>query len=354
MKNIKLSMDKIIQRYEERAGERPTLDGISLEIMEGEFLAILGPSGCGKTTLLKAIAGLVPVESGVILIDGRSVEKLPPQGRNAAMIFQNYALFPHMTVRENISYGLKIRKESAGILAEKTDRILSLIKMEDFAERAVTDLSGGQQQRVAIGRAMVVEPAVLLFDEPLSNLDENLRVAMRSEIKKLVKEVNITSVYVTHDQNEAMAMADRIVVMKEGRIEQVSTPDGMYYRPKNEYVARFIGHRNLFEVHVEGGTFDFLGRRYACPEAMDDCGFGKVLIRSESIDMRFLKDATDKAVGGRIIQIERQLNIQKCQVEVEDCILEVILLNRRKTRLFSVGDQVALELDPGTFHFMPL
>lgn len=354
MKNIKLSLEDIVQRYKKRTGDRPTLDGISLEIREGEFLAVLGPSGCGKTTLLKAIAGLVPVESGVIRIDGRPVEKLPPQGRNAAMIFQNYALFPHMSVRENIAYGLRIRKEPAGVLKEKTDRILSLIKMEAFADRAVTDLSGGQQQRVAIGRAMVVEPAVLLFDEPLSNLDENLRVAMRSEIKKIVKEVNITSVYVTHDQNEAMAMADRIVIMREGRIDQISTPDELYYRPGNEYVARFIGHRNLFDIRMEAGTFTLLGRRYPCPEAVEPGTLKKVLIRSESIDMRLPEEASEKAVEGQILEIERQLNIQKCQVEAAGRRVEVILLNRTDKKPFFVGDRVALELDPGAFHFMAL
>lgn len=212
------------------------------------MIALLGPSGCGKTTLLKSIAGLIPHYKGKIYVGNKEISNLSPQKRNTALVFQNYALFPHMTVKENIIYGLKVKKIKSKEANEKADNILEIVKLEGYQDRKVHELSGGQQQRVALARALVIEPSVLLFDEPLSNLDEKLRVSMRKEIRRIQQEFGITSVYVTHDQEEAMSIADEIVIMKNGDIQQISNPNDAYFFPKNEFVAEFMGTANIFEL----------------------------------------------------------------------------------------------------------
>jgi multiple sugar transport system ATP-binding protein len=222
-------------------GATRVLHGVNLEVADGEFLVLVGPSGCGKSTLLRLIAGLEEVSGGEIVIGDRVVNDLPPKDRDIAMVFQNYALYPHMTVRENMAFSLQMRKDPRTVIAAKVTQAADTLNLTDFLERFPRQLSGGQRQRVAMGRAIVRDPQVFLFDEPLSNLDAKLRVQMRVEIKSLHHRLHATSVYVTHDQIEAMTMADRIVVLQDGRVEQIGSPLELYDHPANLFVAGFIG-----------------------------------------------------------------------------------------------------------------
>ncbi len=226
------------------------VQGVNLTFEPGEFVTLLGPSGCGKTTLLRMIAGFELPSEGAILINGEDVLAKTPDKRDLGMVFQNYALFPHLNVFNNIAYGLKIKKLSKEEIEARTLEGLKTVQMDDFAERVPAQMSGGQQQRVALVRALVLHPGVLLFDEPLSNLDAKLRLRMRDEIRRIQKEVGITSVYVTHDQSEAMAMSDKIVILKDGIIQQVGTPVEIYQHPQNEFVANFIGKANILDATV--------------------------------------------------------------------------------------------------------
>lgn len=355
MNKVKLKLENIYQCY----GDKATLNGINLEIMEGELLAILGPSGCGKTSLLKAIAGLIPIEQGKILLEGQPIQCLPPQSRKTAMIFQNYALFPHMTVVENIQYGLTIKKLKPEVMKDRLEKIMSLIQLKGYEHRKINELSGGQQQRVAIGRAMIVEPSILLFDEPLSNLDENLRIEMRAEIKKLVKAENITSIYVTHDQNEAMTMADRIVIMKEGQIEQIATPECTYNEPKTEYVAQFMGHKNIFTATVEKQCFQLLGHIFPHPSAASEGDQIQILLRSEEIDLfSFEEELIDQSnqkefyLDGVIRERQQLTNVIQYLVRVEQELLTVTVLNRHTTRKWELGDPVRIRLKQEALHIL--
>jgi multiple sugar transport system ATP-binding protein len=245
-------------------GKTKVLHGISLAISDGEFMVLVGPSGCGKSTLLRMLAGLEDITAGTIAIDGRVVNDLDSKDRDIAMVFQSYALYPHMTVRENMGFSLKLRKESAQKIADGVSRAARILNLDPFLGRYPRELSGGQRQRVAMGRAIVRDPKVFLFDEPLSNLDAKLRVAMRSEIKALHQRLKTTTVYVTHDQVEAMTMADRIAVMNEGRIEQLGEPLELYDRPANLFVAQFIGSpaMNVFEGVYRDNAVEALGARW--------------------------------------------------------------------------------------------
>jgi ABC-type Fe3+/spermidine/putrescine transport system ATPase subunit len=229
-------------------GSNRVLDHVSLEVRSGEMFFLLGPSGCGKTTLLRCVAGFVDPGAGEILFDGRSVAGVPAYDRNAALVFQNYAVWPHLSVFENVAYGLRVRRVAGEELRRRVRVALGQVGMEGYGERRPVTLSGGQLQRVALARAIVVEPDVLLFDEPLSNLDAMLRVEIRAEIRRLHGELRRTSIYVTHDQHEALAMADRIAVMSGGRVQQVGTPRELYQQPANSFVASFIGEINLFNA----------------------------------------------------------------------------------------------------------
>ena len=247
-------------------GKTKVLHGISLDIADGEFMVLVGPSGCGKSTLLRMLAGLEDITGGKIAIDGRVVNDLDSKDRDIAMVFQSYALYPHMTVRENMGFSLRLRKESVRRIAEGVTRAAKILNLEPYLDRYPRELSGGQRQRVAMGRAIVRDPKVFLFDEPLSNLDAKLRVAMRSEIKALHQRLKTTTVYVTHDQVEAMTMADRIAVMNEGRIEQLGAPLELYDRPANLFVAQFIGSpaMNVFEGVYSNGMVQALGAYWPC------------------------------------------------------------------------------------------
>jgi len=254
-------------------GTNQVVHGITLSVEDGEFVVLVGPSGCGKSTLLRMVAGLEEISGGTISIGGRVVNDLEPKDRDCAMVFQNYALYPHMSVYDNMAYGLKIRKFTKADIDKRVNAAAAILELEGFLKRKPRELSGGQRQRVAMGRAIVREPAVFLFDEPLSNLDAKLRVQTRLEIQKLHRRLRTTSLYVTHDQVEAMTLAQRMIVMNAGRAEQVGTPDDVYSRPATTFVASFIGSppMNLFEGQLEGDGMTFTARdgaSLAMPAAM--------------------------------------------------------------------------------------
>jgi ABC-type Fe3+/spermidine/putrescine transport system ATPase subunit len=346
MKNIKLSIRDLEQSY----GEEKILKKISLDVFEGETLVVLGPSGCGKTSLLKSIAGLVPLDSGQLCLDGSYVENLPPQSRKAAMIFQNYALFPHMTVRENLEYGLTVKGRRKAGGKETLSSILALLRLEGLENRPVTELSGGQQQRVAIGRAMVIEPSVLLFDEPLSNLDENLRRQMRQEIRTILRKANVTSLYVTHDQNEALAMADRVVVMKDGEIEQIAVPEELHYKPHSEYVARFLGYGNIYPAEVQNDHLILWNKKYTY-SGMEADGPVSVLIRPEDIEV-VQEDKKEESLSGTILECEIQSSVIRYRLKTDRGEIDVSLLNRRGSTVYSDGDSLFFRINSKSFHLM--
>ena len=242
-----MSVNIRIQNAVKKYGDNVVIPDLSLDIKEGEFFTLLGPSGCGKTTLLRMIAGFNSIEGGDFYFGDRRINDLDPSKRNIGMVFQNYAIFPNMTVEKNVEFGLKNRNVSKEERAVEVKKFLKLMQIEDFAERMPEKLSGGQQQRVALARALVIKPDVLLMDEPLSNLDAKLRIEMRTAIKQLQNSIGITTVYVTHDQEEAMAVSDRIAVFNHGVIQQIGTPKALYQRPANLFVANFIGHSNELE-----------------------------------------------------------------------------------------------------------
>jgi putative spermidine/putrescine transport system ATP-binding protein len=236
-----------------RFGDTAALEGLDLEIEGGEFIALLGPSGCGKTTALNCLAGLLPLSGGAIWLDGERIDGRPPERRGFGMVFQNYALFPHLSVRRNVAFGLAMRRTPKDEARERIDRALALVGLEPHAGKYPAQLSGGQQQRVSIARAVVIEPSLLLMDEPLSNLDAKLRLEMRTEIRRLHQDLGLTTVYVTHDQEEALSLADRLVLLRDGRVEQVGAPEEIYGAPVSAYAAGFMGYRNMLELEVVEG-----------------------------------------------------------------------------------------------------
>src|SRR6187397_77294 len=272
---------------EESFGTTKVLHGVSFDIVDGEFVVLVGPSGCGKSTLLRMLAGLEEITGGTIAIDGRVVNDVESKDRDIAMVFQSYALYPHMTVADNMAFSLKLRKADAKVTQERVAHASKILNLDPYLKRFPRELSGGQRQRVAMGRAIVRDPKVFLFDEPLSNLDAKLRVAMRAEIKALHQRLKTTTVYVTHDQVEAMTMADRIAVMNEGRIEQLGEPLELYDRPRNLFVAQFIGSpaMNVFPGVAKGNSIEALGARWpAAPGAKEGQGV-KYGIRPEHLEL---------------------------------------------------------------------
>jgi len=263
---------------------------VALEIEPGSFVTLLGPSGCGKTTTLRMIAGFESPDEGEIYLGGEPINALTPNKRDTAMVFQSYALFPHYNVFDNVAYGLKLRKVPKDEIKERVTKILKLVELSDMEQRMTNQLSGGQQQRVALARALVVEPGVLLFDEPLSNLDAKLRVQMRTEIRRIQQALGITAIYVTHDQSEAMAISDNIILMKGGVIAQMGSPSEIYYHPNSEFVADFIGECNFLPCTVNGREGeDVLATVYGHPvkvrSATDKRGEAEIVLRPEAIEI---------------------------------------------------------------------
>src|SRR5205085_8182450 len=259
-----LRLDRVTRRFAGAGGNAfAALNELSLTIRRGEFIALLGPSGCGKSTALNCIAGLLPLSSGTIHLDAERIDPLPPERRGFGMVFQNYALFPHMSVARNVGFGLKMRGVSQSEIQGRVVQAMKLVQLTGQEHKLPGQLSGGQQQRVAIARAIVIEPPLILMDEPLSNLDAKLRLETRSEIRRIHRDLGRATIYVTHDQDEALSLADRIVVMKDGVVQQIDTPQRVYGQPSNLHVARFMGYRNVFPMSIEreaGGRAALSGR----------------------------------------------------------------------------------------------
>jgi spermidine/putrescine transport system ATP-binding protein len=276
----------------------PVLNNINLYIRDNEFITLLGPSGCGKTTTLRIIGGFLKPDTGRVIFEGKDITDLPPNKRQLNTVFQNYALFPHLTIAENIAFGLKIKKKSKEYIKDKIKYALKLVNLEGFENRMPQSLSGGQQQRIAIARAIVNEPKVLLLDEPLGALDLKMRQSMQYELIRLKNELGITFVYITHDQEEALTMSDTIVVMNKGNIQQIGTPEDIYNEPKNAFVADFIGESNIIDgIMLEDKLVEILGAKFPCV----DTGFGRnkpvdVVIRPEDVDLVEPEKGTIKGV----------------------------------------------------------
>ena len=255
-----MSVNIKIENAQKRYGDNIIIENLSLDIKQGEFFTLLGPSGCGKTTLLRMIAGFNSIEKGDFYFNEKRINDLDPAKRNIGMVFQNYAIFPHLTVEQNVEFGLKNRKVSKEEMKTETEKFLKLMQIDEYRDRMPERLSGGQQQRVALARALVIKPDVLLMDEPLSNLDAKLRVEMRTAIKEIQNSIGITTVYVTHDQEEAMAVSDRIAVMKDGEIQHLGQPKDIYQRPANLFVATFIGKTNVLNGNLNGSILKVAGK----------------------------------------------------------------------------------------------
>lgn len=307
-------LKNLVKSYD---GKKNIIDGINLEIKDKEFIVLVGSSGCGKSTILRLISGLEEVTSGEILIDDKVVNNTHPKDRDIAFVFQSYALYPHMSVYENIAFGLKMRKYPKNEIDTKVREVAKALNLEDLLERKPRQLSGGQRQRVALGRAIVRNPKVFLMDEPLSNLDANLRVQMRSEIKRLHQKLQTTFIYVTHDQTEALTMGDRIVVLDKGKIQQADTPEEIYNNPKNKFVAGFIGQMNFINVNVHNGLFKIEDKEFRTGKNIS--GACTVAIRAEkmtngSVDIYVKPDIVEMTGGERIIYFN--LNGDKCSAKL--------------------------------------
>jgi len=283
-----ISIRNVVKRYGSGAKANQVIHGVNAEIADGEFIVIVGPSGCGKSTLLRMVAGLEEISSGEIAIAGRVVNDIEPAERDIAMVFQNYALYPHMTVFDNMAYGLKIAKVPPAEIRKRVDKAAGILQLGPFLARKPRELSGGQRQRVAMGRAIVRQPQVFLFDEPLSNLDAKLRAQTRLEIQKLHRELGVTSLFVTHDQVEAMTLGQRLIVMNAGNMEQIGTPEEVYARPATTFVAGFIGSppMNLLRGRADGTTFAVDGATLPLPLAAPRPGEAMLGLRPEHAELR--------------------------------------------------------------------
>ena len=307
-------LKNLVKSYD---GKKNIIDNINLEIKDKEFIVLVGSSGCGKSTILRLISGLEDISAGEIQIDGKVVNNIHPKDRDIAFVFQSYALYPHMSVYDNIAFGLKMRKYDTKIIDEKVRDVAKSLNLEDLLDRKPRQLSGGQRQRVALGRAIVRNPKVFLMDEPLSNLDANLRVQMRSEIKKLHQKLQTTFIYVTHDQTEALTMGDRIVVLDRGKIQQADTPNEIYNNPKNKFVAGFIGQMNFIDVDVNNGKFKINDIEFST-EKVDNCKV-TVAIRAEKMisgdtSLTVPVDIVEMTGGERIVYF--YLNGSKCTAKI--------------------------------------
>jgi multiple sugar transport system ATP-binding protein len=326
-------------------GKTAVLHGIEFDIADGEFVVLVGPSGCGKSTLLRMLAGLEEITGGEILIDGKVVNDLESKDRDIAMVFQSYALYPHMTVRENMGFSLRLRKADPKQTDQRVADAARILNLDKLLDRYPRELSGGQRQRVAMGRAIVRDPKVFLFDEPLSNLDAKLRVAMRSEIKALHQRLKTTTVYVTHDQIEAMTMADRIVVMHDGVIEQIGTPLELFDRPSNLFVAQFIGSpaMNVFSGRVAAGAVEALGTRWPIPAGLKAAEGRSVRYGVRPGDLHLAGDGTP----ARVVVVEPTGAETELLLDVGGERLTLVTHGRPAAR---PDDQVHVTLDAANAH----
>ena len=321
------------------------VDDFNLEVRRGEFVTFLGPSGCGKTTTLRMIAGFELPTSGEILLNGKSITNLPPYERPINTVFQRYALFPHMNIYENIAFGLKQKKTPKDVIEHKVKKVLSLVDLEGFEERNVATLSGGQQQRIAIARALVNEPEILLLDEPLGALDLKMRQEMQIELKDMHDKLGITFIYVTHDQEEALTMSDKIVVMSEGRIQQIGTPEDIYNEPKNAFVADFIGESNIFSGIMTGKLkARFCGGEFSCVDDVAEGTHITAVVRPEDVEVTKPENGIIQCVVTSVIfkGIHYEITVQCGRSE-----MMIQSVNAPK-----VGERVGMRLDPENIHIM--
>jgi len=354
LKNVK------IENVSKQFGKVHGVKDLNLTIKTGEFFTFLGPSGCGKTTTLRMIAGFYYPTEGKIFFDDRDVTLLQPNKRNIGMVFQNYALFPHMTVDENIAFGLQVRKLSKQDIKQKVDRIRGLVHLAQYGDRKINELSGGQQQRVALARALVIEPDILLLDEPLSNLDAKLREETRVEIKRIQSELGVTTIYVTHDQMEAMSMSDRIMVMDNGYVQQIGTPQEIYNRPLNRFVADFIGETNLIEatiialqdeevqVKTKNGLVLTGRKQHSSPTLTHMIGDNVFIsIRPESVN----QGPGENTLTGTITFVEFTGISVNYIVDFIDFSLKVMIINKN-ARLKNIGEEITLNIARESLYFL--
>lgn len=326
----------------------------NLEIEPGSFVTLLGPSGCGKTTTLRMIAGFESPDEGEIYLGDEAINELTPNKRDTAMVFQSYALLPHYNIFDNVAYGLKLRKVPKDEIKERVTKILELVELSGMETRMTNQLSGGQQQRVALARALVIEPSVLLFDEPLSNLDAKLRVSMRTEIRKIQQRVGITAIYVTHDQSEAMALSDKIIVMRKGEVAQMGTPQEIYYHPVDEFVADFIGEANFLKgtvvsksgstgkVIIEGTEIELQGLDKA--EVNGEC---TIVLRPESAVV-----ADTGVLPCKVVLSCFMGSYQNYHVMVGDTLVKITDYNPKSKKIFNEGDAAFIQFDPADAHVL--
>jgi sn-glycerol 3-phosphate transport system ATP-binding protein len=344
-----ISLRNIVKRYGTGPKANQVIHGVNAEIADGEFVVIVGPSGCGKSTLLRMVAGLEEISGGEIAIAGKVVNDQEPSERNIAMVFQNYALYPHMTVFDNMAYGLKIAKVPLAEIKQRVDKAAKILEIGPFLARKPRELSGGQRQRVAMGRAIVRQPAVFLFDEPLSNLDAKLRAQTRLEIQKLHNELHVTSLFVTHDQVEAMTLAERMIVMNAGRMEQFGTPDEVYHRPATTFVAGFIGSppMNLVRGTAEGRGFTPAGQSLPWPAEAPRNGELVLGVRPEHVE---LATASTAASWPMRVQALEMLGAERLVYGLIGDSLFTVRLDATLAHP-KAGDAVAITASPAHLHW---
>ncbi len=341
-KKVIIRLDDISKKYEDDV----ILDHINLSIRDKEFMTFLGPSGCGKTTTLRIIGGFLEADSGQVIFDGKDISNLPPHKRQVNTIFQRYALFPHLNVYDNIAFGLRNKKMKEKDISKKVQQMLELVNLRGFQKRNINSLSGGQQQRVAIARALAVEPRVLLLDEPLGALDLKLRKDMQVELKNIQKRMGITFIYVTHDQQEALSMSDTVVVMNDGKIQQIGTPIDIYNEPKNAFVADFIGESNIldgvmlddFKAKFSGAVFQCLDKGFSVNESVD------IVVRPEDVDVVPVEEGvisgviTSNTFKGVHFEMIVDIDNFKWMIQTTD--------------YYSVGTKIGIKIDPDAIHVM--
>jgi iron(III) transport system ATP-binding protein len=359
MKQDYLVLKNLVKIFGSRKDAVIAVDKVNLEVKEGELVTLLGPSGCGKTTALRMISGFELPTSGKIFIDGEEVTTTPPNQRPTTMVFQNYALFPHMNVYQNIAYGLKIHREKEKNIRERTEAIMDLVGLKGLNNRSPAQLSGGQQQRVSLARSLIMEPKVLLLDEPLSNLDAKMRVSTRIEIRKLQQRIGITSIYVTHDQEEAMTLSDRVVIMRYGQIQQIGTPQEIYTHPVNYFVADFIGKANFLGGRVVNIVsqneieVDIKGIKYKVYISKNTFSEGDrifLIIRPESVE---LEPKKSDAIIGIISQVIYLGSRMVYEIEVDKNLLTVEITNPQEHKIYSKGEEVSVILKEKSLHIIP-
>lgn len=342
VKNI-IELKNICKVYDDNGFK--AVDDFNLEVKRGEFVTFLGPSGCGKTTTLRMIAGFEMPSSGKILLNGEDISQLPANKRPINTVFQRYALFPHMNIYDNIAFGLKLKKLSKDEIKKKVKHVLSIVDLEGFENRKISTLSGGQQQRIAIARALVNEPEILMLDEPLGALDLKMRKEMQLELKNMHDRLGITFIYVTHDQEEALTMSDKIVVLSEGKIQQIGTPEDIYNEPQNAFVADFIGESNIFKgIMTKNMKVRFCGGEFAGMDDLPEGTLVDVVVRPEDV---IITKPEEGAISGDVVSVI--FKGMHYEITIESGKYEMVI---RTTKCYKVGDKVGMQLEPDGIHVM--